>query len=80
MIRVLGLKGEGLMVKDPKSRYVHKRSEKLLKIKKFDDAEAIVEGHNEGSGRCEGMLGALRVHWKGKKTLKFKIGSGFDNS
>ena len=50
----------------------------MLKIKKFDDAEAVVVGHNEGTGWCEGMMGAIRVYWKGKKHLKFKIGSGFD--
>ena len=37
--------GEGMMIKDPNSHYEGKRSEKLLKVKKFDDAEATVIGH-----------------------------------
>lgn len=78
MDKVLKMGGEGLMVKDPASLYEHKRSDKLLKIKKFDDAEAVVESHQPGTGWCIGMMGALRVHWKGNKHLKFKIGSGFD--
>jgi DNA ligase-1 len=45
MDKVLKLKGEGLMLKDPESFYEKKRSKKLLKVKKFDDAEAIVIGH-----------------------------------
>ena len=45
MDKVLKLNGEGLMLKDPESFYEKKRSKKLLKVKKFDDDEAIVIGH-----------------------------------
>jgi DNA ligase-1 len=45
MDRVLKMDGEGLMLKDPESKYERRRSEKLLKVKKFDDSEAIVIGH-----------------------------------
>ena len=34
-----------MMIKDPNSHYEGKRSEKLLKVKKFEDAEATVIGH-----------------------------------
>ena len=61
MERVLKLDGEGIMLKDPASLYERRRSEKLLKVKKFDDSEAIVIGHHKGSGRCADMLGALVV-------------------
>ena len=78
MDRVLGVKGEGMMLKDPNSKYERKRSSLLLKVKKFEDAEAEVIGHEDGKGRCKGMLGALRV--KHCKTgVQFKIGSGFDD-
>ena len=72
------MNGEGLMLKDPESFYEKKRSNKLLKVKKFDDAEAIVTGHQKGTGRCSGMLGALIVEScvDGKT---FKVGSGFDD-
>jgi DNA ligase-1 len=59
MEKVLKMSGEGLMIKDPNSLYERKRSDKLLKVKKFDDAEAIVIGHMKGTGRCCDMLGAL---------------------
>ena len=59
MERILKLDGEGIMLKDPSSLYERRRSEKLLKVKKFDDAEAIVIGHIRGEGRCSDMLGAL---------------------
>jgi len=44
MDRVIKLGGEGIMIKDPKSLYEGKRSNYLLKVKKFDDAEAIITG------------------------------------
>ena len=78
MDKVLGEKGEGIMLKDPESKYEHRRSDRLLKVKKFDDTEALVIGHEEGSGRCEGMLGALRVRMD--NGMIFKIGSGFTDA
>ena len=61
MDRVINLGGEGIMIKDPKSFYEGKRSSYFLKVKKFDDSEAIVTGFEGGEGRCEGMVGALKV-------------------
>ena len=61
MNRVIQMNGEGLMLKDPKGLYVHKRTEKLLKVKKFDDAEAIITGYQNGTGRCADMMGAVFV-------------------
>ena len=43
--KVTGAGGEGVMIKDPNSNYENKRSDKLLKVKKFEDAEATVIGH-----------------------------------
>jgi len=45
MDTILSAKGEGVMLKDPKSKYEGKRSYALLKVKKFEDAEAVVIGH-----------------------------------
>ena len=72
---VVGKNGEGVMIKDPTSLYQQNRSYSLLKVKKFDDAEAKVIGHQRGTGRCSGMCGALLV--TEKDGTKFKIGSGF---
>lgn len=70
--------GEGVMIRDPESKYEGRRTDKLLKVKKFEDAEATVIGHEKGTGRCSAMLGALRV--RGDDGIEFKIGSGFDDS
>lgn len=45
MDEVCGGQGEGVMIKDPKSDYHRKRSYSLLKVKRFEDAEATVIGH-----------------------------------
>ena len=50
--------GEGLMLKDPNSYYENKRTNKLLKIKHFHDAEAEIVDHLKGKGKYENVLGA----------------------
>ena len=62
------------MIKNPKSKYEGRRSENLLKVKKFEDDEATVYGFENGSGRCAEMVGALMV--VNDKGVKFKVGSG----
>mmetsp|Transcript_7420 Transcript_7420/g.11610 ORF Transcript_7420/g.11610 Transcript_7420/m.11610 type:complete len:165 (-) Transcript_7420:33-527(-) len=76
MEKVLAKDGEGLMIKDPSSKYERRRSDKLLKIKKFDDSEAKVTGWEYGSGKNEEVMGAILVT-DVKTGTKFKIGSGF---
>ena len=62
------------MIKDPKSDYECTRSDKLLKVKVFEDTEATVIGHEAGTGRCTTMCGALVM--KGDDGTIFKIGTG----
>jgi hypothetical protein len=57
--RIEALGGEGLMLRQPGSKYVAGRSATLLKVKNFHDAEATVIGHEGGTGRHAGRLGAL---------------------
>ena len=78
MDKVVAKKGEGMMIRDPLSKYEGRRSDTLLKVKKFDDSEATVIGHNKGTGRCSGMLGALQV--REDDGTEFKIGSGFNDA
>ena len=78
MDKICGGKGEGVMLKDPKSKYEGTRSFSLLKVKRFEDAEATVIGHEKGTGRCETMCGAIIV--REKDGTEFKIGSGFSDA
>jgi DNA ligase-1 len=72
--------GEGLMLREPGSHYVQGRARSLLKVKRFLDADAIVRGHERGSGKNSNCTGALRVEMldgAGTPTGKmFKIGTG----
>ena len=74
---ILGKEGEGVMLKDPNSEYECKRSHFLLKVKKFDDAEAKIIGYHEGTGKYKGMMGAIQV--REENGIEFKIGGGFDD-
>ncbi|WP_217904602.1 MULTISPECIES: DNA ligase [Vibrio] len=72
---ITGLSGEGVMLRNITSRYQAGRGNDLLKLKKFNDAEATVIGYKPGSGRLMGMLGALLVRLE--DGTEFYIGSGF---
>ncbi|KAJ3026036.1 UNVERIFIED_CONTAM: hypothetical protein HDU68_006308 [Siphonaria sp. JEL0065] len=69
--------GEGLMLREPKSLYVGKRSTSLLKVKSFYDAEAIVIGHEPGKGRNANVTGSLKCRMASGK--EFKIGTGLSD-
>jgi len=69
---------EGLMIRKPGSLYVKGRSDTILKVKPFKDAEAEVVGHEPGKGRHKGRLGAILVKLPNGKT--FNIGTGFTDA
>ncbi len=62
------------MLRDPNSMYENRRSSSLLKVKTFHDDEAVVLGYKEGTGRCYGMVGALKV--RNTHGVEFEVGSG----
>ena len=70
--------GEGLMLHHGDSLYQAGRSDAILKVKTYQDAEAVVIGHTEGKGKYRGMLGALVVQDEAGR--RFKLGSGFSDA
>jgi DNA ligase-1 len=78
LARLEALGGEGLMLRQPGSRYESGRSATLLKVKNFHDAEARVLEHQGGSGRHKGRLGALLVEME--DGTKFAVGTGFSDA
>lgn len=76
--QVVAAGGEGLMLHHQDNVYVHGRSDGLLKLKLFDDAEARVVGHVPGKGKYEGMTGALQV--QSEDGRRFRIGSGLSDA
>ena len=69
--------GEGLMLHHQDSLYRIGRSNDLLKLKPFADAEAEVIGYRPGQGQFEGKMGAIKVRVENGK--EFYIGSGFNH-
>jgi len=77
LARVEALGGEGLMLRQPGSRYEAGRSQTLLKVKTFHDAEGRVVGHEDGKGKHKGRLGALVVEMP--DGTRFNVGTGFSD-
>jgi len=78
LTKLTKLGAEGLMLHKGASHYRAKRSGDLLKVKPYEDAEALVINHIAGKGKYKNMLGALTVELKNGDT--FKIGSGFSDA
>jgi DNA ligase-1 len=78
LARVEALGGEGLMLREPGSRYEIGRSHTLLKVKTFKDDEARVVAHATGAGRHKGRLGALVVELT--NGTRFNIGTGLSDA
>ncbi len=70
--------GEGLMLHRADAPYVTGRSDVLLKLKLWLDAEAVVVGYTPGKGKYRGMTGALTVEQPDGK--RFRIGSGLSDA
>lgn len=70
--------GEGLMLHRGASLYGAGRSADLLKVKPYDDAEAVVLAHLPGRGRHQGRMGALQV--RTPQGVVFRLGGGFTDA
>ena len=68
---------EGVMLHKKSAKFQSGRTSNLLKLKPFQDAEAIVIGRTEGKGKYSGLVGALIV--KTKDGITFRIGSGLSD-
>jgi DNA ligase-1 len=75
--QIVKVKGEGLMLHHKDALYKQGRNKHLMKLKKYQDAEALVINHLEGKGKYQKMLGALLVEIP--SGLQFKIGTGFSD-
>lgn len=69
--------GEGLMLHRADALYETGRSDTLLKLKPFLDAEAVVVGYLPGKGKYLGKMGALRMRMPDGR--EFSLGTGFSD-
>jgi len=70
--------GEGLMLHRADASYLTGRSDALLKLKPWQDAEAVIVGYTPGKGKYHGMAGALTMEMPDGK--RFRIGSGLSDA
>ncbi|MBP8168073.1 MAG: DNA ligase [Azonexus sp.] len=75
MKEVVRAGGEGLMLHRADALYETGRSDTLLKMKPWDDAEATVIAYLPGKGKHVGTMGALRV--RADDGREFSLGTGF---
>ncbi|AFJ03141.1 DNA ligase [Methylophaga frappieri] len=68
---------EGLMLHLATAKHRGGRTRAVLKLKPYEDAEAVVIGHLPGKGKYINQLGALRV--KNEQGQIFAIGSGLSD-
>ena len=69
--------GEGVMLNSTVGKYEIKRSKELLKVKHTEEHVLEVVDILEGTGKFEGMMGALVVDYNGNK---LGVGSGFTDA
>ena len=75
---VLQTGGEGLMLHRADAPYLTGRSDALLKLKPWLDAEATVIGYRPGRGKYAGMMGGLLVETPNGR--HFVLGTGFNDA
>lgn len=76
--RVVETGGEGLMLHRADAPYLTGRNDALLKLKPWQDAEAVVVGHVPGKGKYQGMTGALEMQLPNGQ--RFRLGSGLSDA
>lgn len=78
---VTDMGGEGVMINLGSGLYNHKRTDQLLKLKKVQTIDMKVYDFEEGTGKYEGQIGALKAVCvtDDGKVIRCKIGSGLSD-
>jgi len=71
--KLILLKAEGVIVKNPKLPYFEGRSSNILKVKKFHDMEGEIIGFNYNNNKLKSLIVKL------KNGIVFNLGGGFTN-
>ena len=75
---VVAAGGEGLMLHHADAYYRDGRSDALLKLKPFDDAEGTLVDYTRGRGKYRGQVGALVLRLDDGRLLR--VGSGLSDA
>jgi DNA ligase 1 len=71
--KIISLKGEGVIIKNPNLEYINKRSQNSLKVKKFYDDEGIIQKINYKNNQMKSLTIKL------KNGTTFNLGNGFSD-
>ena len=71
--------GEGIVLIRKGSKYKTGRTVDVLKVKNFKDTEGVVVGYVPGKGRNFGRMGSLVLELLSDRSIRFKIGTGFND-
>ncbi|ADG92601.1 DNA ligase (ATP) [Arcobacter nitrofigilis DSM 7299] len=71
--KIVLLKGEGVIIKNPNLEYINKRSANSLKVKKFYDEEGIVQKINYNNKKMKSLTIKLN------NGIIFNLGNGFSD-
>ena len=79
--KVTSLGGEGIMINLGNRTYEHKRTDSLLKLKKVQTMDMVVVNTTLGTGKYEGLVGALEclIHTDDDKVISCSVGSGLSD-
>ncbi len=70
--------GEGMVLQRKNAFYQGKRSDDLIKLKVWQDAEATVIKHLPGKGKYTGVMGSILVETD--DGIQFRLGTGFTDA
>ena len=74
---MIEVRGEGLILRNPKAQYHFGYSHDMLKLKRVDEMEVKIVGWLPGQGKHAGRMGVLIVE---TDEAKFELGTGFDDA
>lgn len=79
--KVADIGGEGLMINLGNRFYDHKRTNSLLKFKQVQSMDMVVVGTNAGTGKYEGLVGAIncKLITDDGKIFDVNVGSGLSD-
>ena len=79
--KVVNIGGEGLMINTGDGKYLHKRTDNLLKYKQVQTMDMEVVGVQWGTGKYEGAIGALncKIVTNDGKVVTCDVGSGLSD-
>jgi DNA ligase-1 len=76
--RLVSNEHEGVVLREPNSKYVYKRTLDMLKWKPILSTEARIIGFNEGSNKFKGKLGTFQVALVSDPTIQFNLSGKMD--